>query len=143
MKKLIAIVLIMSFFSCKNQFEVISSIKQRVIPGVQTVKPYTNYMFKVEVKPDIELELERILVIEDSECYQPRFSIKKKGTASSIESIKESGVYAIKASIEEGKYTKVENCTIDKNKVILFYTVNGKSENLEIDSFIEEHKRRR
>ena len=143
MKKVSVIFLILSFLSCKNHLNIISAIKQTVIPGVQSAKPYSNYIFKIDIKDPLELKLERVLVVENKQCYQSKFFIKKQGVVGYPEKIQDSGVYILETAIKEGNYSIIENCNIDKNKVILFYSINGKKQKTEIDSFIEEQKRRR
>ena len=68
MKKISIFLMIFILCSCKSNLEIISSIKQTVIPGIKTAKPYKNYIFKIAVKSDVNIVIDRVLVIENQQC---------------------------------------------------------------------------
>lgn len=143
MKKVSVFLIIFTLFSCKSDIEIISSIKQKVIPGLQSVKSYTNFIFKIDVKSDINVTIDSILVIENKQCFQPKYLIKKEGLAGYIDKINSKGTYSVEAAIKEGNYLKLDKCNTSEDKVILFYTKNNEQKKLDINSFITEEKRRR
>lgn len=145
MKLFSFILMTILLMSCKNDIEVLSARKQKVIPGVKSVGSYSNYIFKIAVKSDVNLKINKILVVEEGKILSPVANIKKEGTAVYIDHIKEKGIYHLDANLRKGNF-KIENDKdIDnsKNKAILFYSINGKEKSFQINSFIKEIKPRR
>ena len=145
MKKFFGFLIVLLLVGCKSDMKIISSIKQKVIPGIETAKPFTNYIFKVQIKSDLDITINRVLVIENKQCFQPKLLIKKEKSASYIDKINSKGTYFFEVAIKDGNYSKVDDCDANgsKDKVILFYSVNNQQKEMEISSFLEEEKRRR
>ncbi len=144
MKKISLFFLVLCCFGCKNKIEIISSIKQTVIPGVKTVKSYTNYVFKVDVNTNEIISIDSLLVYQNKQLLYPKFLIKKEGASKYTDKIKASGVYLIEAAIKEGNFLNATKIIEDEiNKVVMFYTFKDKKSKMEINSFEEKKKRRR
>ena len=145
MKKFFVFLITLLLVGCKCDMKIISSIKQKVIPGIQTAKPFTNYIFKVEIKSDLDITIDRVLVIENKQCFQPKLLIKKEKSASYIDKINSKGIYFFEVSLKDRNYSKVNNCDPNgsKDKVIVYYSVNNQQKKFEINSFVYKEIRKR
>mgnify|MGYP005990742101 CR=1 FL=1 len=146
MKKLIVFLVAILFIGCKDDMEILSSKKQTIISGIKTIKPYIKYVFKVNVKSDIDISIDKVLVVDSKECFELKPLIKKEGLPSYSEKINSKGIYYISAVLKEGSYTKKDDCiSLKKDKVIVFYTSGGKQKKIEINSnsVVKEEKRMR
>lgn len=131
--------------SCKNDIELVSATKQKVIPGLKSVGSYSNYIFKVDVKSDTNIVIHKILIVEDGSVFNPQPRIKKEKTAAYIDKITEKGTYFIEGSLRKGKFSLDEKSNLDtsNDKAIIYYTLNESEKKVEIKSFIKKIKTRR
>lgn len=143
MKYIILLIPIMVLFNCKTNMAIVSSTKQTVFSGVRTVKPYSNYIFKVEVKKETNIFIDSVHIVEQEQCFKVQHIIESKHSASYLSKIDTQGTYYIKSAIRKGRYQKINYCNYTGNKAIIFYTENGKSRTVEVLSFEEEKKTRR
>jgi hypothetical protein len=122
---------------------VITSTKQTVFSGVQTVKPYSNYIFQVEVKKSTVISIENIIIIEKENCFSVDYLIKSKSSASYLDKITSEGRYQVEAALRKGKFKESKLCNSKEDMAIIHYTENGKLKKVKIKIFKEEKKTRR
>lgn len=131
-------------FACDSSVQIISAKKQNIIPGVQTVKPYSKYLVEVEVNSNKTIKIDSVIVLEkDKLCRKATYFIKDKGTNNVVAEVNVQGAYVIDATVNESSKKTSMSCEESVNKMIVFYKVNNRSKVLGINSFTEETVRRR
>ncbi len=145
--KLIALFFLTIFLGCNHtSIELISSEKQNIVPGVQSEKPYTNYVFEVKIKEKTNIHIDSVLVYQrEKQCLRiKKYFIKKEKTAQYVPTINEMGKYYIHIPLKENNFEEKKDCIkLAKDALVIYYVERGKMKTLNIDSFAEKQVRKR
>jgi hypothetical protein len=143
LKRIYSIFLLLTLFACDSSLQILSTKKQTIIPGIQTVKPYTKYLVEVQVNSDKTLKVDSVLVFEkEKSCRKATHFIKDAISHNVVSEVTGSGRYVIDATVKESS-AEAEGCQGAVNKIIVFYKLNKRTATIEIATFKEETVRKR
>jgi hypothetical protein len=115
--------------ACDEDIKLISSKKQTIIQGIHTTKPYTNYLFEITLRNAVDLRIDSVFIYDSSKIMKINHQFTKR---------KNNKNYKLSAAAKEGNYTIIDTNSTTKEKVMIYYQANKKSNQLEITSFEEE-----
>jgi len=144
MRLCILCLLMISFTSCRDGVQLMTSKKQTIIPGVQTANTYTKYLIDFKIENTIDIVIDSVFVYQKGkQCMKTDYLIKRKKSSNYISQITSKGQYILEIPIKEGSFKMINNCEADTDRVFVYYNEKGKSKHFEITSFLNETIRRR
>ena len=120
--------------ACNEGIKLITSIKQTIIQGIDTSKPYTKYLFEIALDNTVDISVDSVIVYGSGRCLKVNHYLSKSTTQNRL---------TLDVSLSEGNYEELINCNGSSEKVVIHYKVNNKSGKLKVSSFKEETIRRR
>lgn len=144
MKRFITISLLLTLFACKSSLQIVSTKKQNIIPGVQSAKPYTKYLIEFNVDSKQTFIIDSVLAYEkDKACKVATHFIKDQKMNNVITQVTTPGTYLLNATVKENSLKRSVSSSSMADKLSIYYSENGKSKIIEVNSFAEETVRRR
>lgn len=131
------------FVSCKGELEIKTAIKQRIIQGVNSAKPFVNYVFEIQNHTSKKKEVDSLIVIENGQCFRINYSLRIVKTPKLLKAFTDKGIYKMEASMLQGNRSKLLKCTNKEDQVILYYKDDAVQKQLKFTSFEEKTERRR
>ncbi len=141
-------ILIISFFllmtNCSPSIELLSKVKQVVIPGRHTESTYINYVLKFAVNTDRVISIDSIQVIKDENCYRSKnYLLKKEKSASYSDKITAKGSYFLEIPLKEKNIVIMPNCKNKNDEVMIYYKEENVPKKIPLNDFKEERKTKR
>ena len=143
MKKLFLYSLILFSAGCHADIELVSAVKQIILPGLPNAERYVNYQLEVAVKKESTLRLDAVLVWVDNECYDVDFSVKSKATNQLVDNLGTPGAYVLNVPLRGNKKHLSDNCSATSESVTVIYQHQNNVQNLVVSSFQETKITRR
>ncbi|MEM6685818.1 MAG: hypothetical protein AAF617_08550 [Bacteroidota bacterium] len=131
---LILCTITLNIIACNEGIHLLSSIKQKVVQGVESAKPYTQYSFEIMRFNDTDIQIDSVIIFNKDRCVKVNHSTYDDKLLGSI---------MLHASLHEGNYTVLENCKGSSEKVVIHYKVNNRSGKLKVSTFEKETVTRR
>jgi len=135
----------LTLFACDSSVQIISSVKQTIIPGLRTEKSYSKYLIEVELTSHEKLVVDSVVVFEEvRKCRKASLSTMDRSNNKLLVTNETfARKFTIEATVKDDSLELSNNCSGDSNTLILYYTENGKSKKVEISTFKEETVRKR
>ena len=143
MKKVLLLFLMIGFISCKKDLIIINSIKQTIVPGVNSSKEYLKY--NIDFRNDSEgiKQIEKIIIVDNKTCYKVQYTLTKENSPKQLSVIKDKGNYTLKVAMINGSFEVLTDCYKTKNGLYVFYSEDQQQKEFFIGKFKEERKTRR
>ena len=142
MKKLLLLVLVAVFVSCKQEITVLSAKRIVIVPGVKSAKEYATYKIKVENNSNERIKVDSVLINHENVCYKPSFILLKEGSPTQLFELDEQGNYTLSISLLNVQPEK-NNCELGANSASIFISKGNVNKEIKIKAFTEERKNRR
>ncbi|MDI9309211.1 MAG: hypothetical protein QM535_03255 [Limnohabitans sp.] len=142
--RLIAILFLTIFLQIENNLQLVSSKKQKVLPGVQTQQPYYNFLITLKNKKRTKIVLDSVHIYDQNECWSTNFFLKDKKTTINSNTISLPAEYVLQIRLTaENKLRRINNNKSSGTKIVLFYKQNKQKKEFVINTFVEETITRR
>ncbi|MDH7446730.1 hypothetical protein [Aquimarina sp. 2201CG14-23] len=134
--KITFLLLITVFSSCKKDVEILSAIKETIIPGIPESKPYVRYVVDLELLNDHNVEIEKIEFLQNKVSD---FSIVDSKNNTDISKIEKKGMYKliVTPNMENNESSDI------KDTLVIFYKFDDQNKKITLNSFTEKVTRRR
>ncbi len=142
MKSILFLVLI-TLSSCDKPITIISTVKQRIIPGFKNAKPYINYHLEIKVNKTNTIHLDSVHVFDNQKCYTIKPLVKAKKGEPSIKNSIQKGIYTVDVRLKGNTIISMNNCKFTDKKVILYFNEESKKGNIVITKFTNKTIRKR
>lgn len=142
MKKLLLLVLVAVFVSCKQEITVVSAKRIVIVPGVKSAKEYATYKIKFINNSNERIKVDSVLINDENVCYSSSFTLLKEGSPTQLFELDEQGNYTLSISLLNVLPEK-NNCELTTNSVSIFISKENINKEIKIRAFTVERKNRR
>lgn len=137
--RLIAIYFLILFHPIENTLQLISSKKQKILPGIPTQEVYDNFLITLKAKKRTSIVLDSVHVYDQNICWSTTFFLKRKNATFYSNKITLPAEYILQIPLSEmDKQRRVNHNGFSGTKIILFYKKYTKRKEFVINKFIEE-----
>ncbi|MDY8136830.1 hypothetical protein [Aquimarina sp. 2201CG5-10] len=139
-KYILVVLAMITISSCKSELEIISAIKETIIPGAPTAESYVQYIIRFKNLNEEVVEINNVdLPGSNLQKEDITFGMLKMDTRESVSKIESKGEYELIIRPNQS-----ENIISDENnKVVITYTINSIESKITINSFEKKTTRRR